>query len=249
MDACIYDGKEFIGKFIDKGQGAIDELMMSYIIAKNQIPLTVLDYNRYNCLPQFYAWDAKIIHFGIKLWDNPLLQVLFPAWREYYLEAMNITPSLSSECVKLLDEPGDYVRRKLDEKRWHEFFRETGFQPPALLRLDYDFENEWMIMWYTEDVYYEFKFEQYFYDGYMIGFWIKNRDMLSDKGIREKIKELNARNPAVFKLREDHRGMYIFSEKRNAQEIVKLFEYFYATTMELLARFRIVPEAPRKGAA
>ena len=233
-DKCISDGQHFLLKFMDFYDAGVDELVLAWMAYNNKIAVTSLDYRKYNTFPQLHNYETRITHFmgKEKPWNSELMQPIFPEWMQYYKHSKKIV-DFPTNLVIQFDNPGAFTKKKLNEQRWLAFLRESKIRIPSTLNLEYVFENEWLIMNYTKDIYYEFKFDQYS-GGFLIALWIKDRNLLVDKKIREEIKELNERNNKVFKVIEDQRGIYIYSEKRSLENISPMFDYFYKNTKDLI---------------
>ncbi|URL02556.1 lipopolysaccharide biosynthesis protein [Avibacterium sp. 20-126] len=230
----IEDGRNFLLKFMDFYDAGIDELVLAWIVFKNKLPLTSLDYKKYNTFPQLHNSDTRIIHFmgKDKPWNSELMQAIFPGWMKYYKETVKLV-EFPDDLVIEFNNPGAFVKKKLNEQRWLSFLRESNFQIPKELRLNYVFENEWLIMHHSKSIYYELKFDQYS-GGFLVGLWIKDRNLLEDKWVKQSLKDLNTRNSKVFKNLEDHRGLYIYSEKRSTENVPAMFDYFYNNTIKFI---------------
>ncbi|MCL7719679.1 hypothetical protein LQU80_07685 [Actinobacillus pleuropneumoniae] len=64
-----------------------------------------------------------------------------------------------------------------------------------------------------------------------MGMWVK--DLYKEPEIKREIDNLVGKNPRLFRLHEDHRGLYIYSTKFSALEIAPVFKDFYERTSKL----------------
>lgn len=231
---CIQDGRDFLLKFMDFYDAGIDELVLAWIVYNNNITLTSLDYKKFNTFPQLHNFDTRITHFmgRDKPWNSELMQAIFPEWMLYHKQAYQITQFPTEKIVEF-NNPGALVKKKLNEQRWLSFLRDSKFIIPRTLNLDYVFENEWLILNHSKGIYYELKFDQYS-GGFLVGLWIKENNLLDDKFLKDALKNLSNHNSKVFKFLEDHRGLYIYSEKRSLEKIQPMFDYFYKNTIKLI---------------
>lgn len=229
----LIEAKYFIERFINDFSFALDELAFSYIYVKNNLKLTQLSAYEYNVLPQHLNPSCKVIHFigQFKPWKDLIIQAEFPKWFEYYQKACLLTDNrISSEQVQEYPKDGKYLTKRLNEQRWFSFLREANLNIPQSLRLRYVFDNEWLIFECNSKVYYEFKFHQYA-QGFLMGMWVK--DLYKEPEIKREIDNLVGKNPRLFRLHEDHRGLYIYSTKFSALEIAPVFKDFYERTSKL----------------
>lgn len=231
---ALQDGNHFLIKFMDYYEAGVDELVLAWVVNQNKIKLTHLDAYTYNTFPQMYKKHTKVIHFmgGDKPWNSELMQTVYPEWMQYFDEAHEKV-GFSSDTIVRYDNPGKFMTKKMNEQRWLEFLNKSNVVIPSSLKMNFSFENEWLILNYTNDIYHEFKFNQYS-KGFLVAMWIKDKNYLSDKRIRSEIQLLTEQNSKVFKLIEDNRGMYLYSEKRGLSEIASLFEYFYTNTKKII---------------
>lgn len=231
---ALVDGRHFLIQFMDYYEAGIDELVLAWITQKNNIPLTNLDGFTYNTFPQMYKNYTKIIHFmgGEKPWNSELMQTLYPEWMKYFNIAYDKVKFTSDSIVKY-ENPGKFITKKMNEQRWLDFLNNANLNIPSSLKLQYSFENEWLIFNFNKDIYYEFKFNQYS-KGFLVAMWIKDKNLLADKKFRNDITTLVERNPKAFKIMEDNRGIYLYSEKRGISEIASLFDYFYQKTQDVI---------------
>lgn len=231
---AIQDGQIFLIKFMDFYNAGIDELVLAWIAYNNKIPVTSFDYKEFNTFPQLHDKNTKLIHFmgGEKPWNSELMQAVFPEWMVYYKNACKIV-NFPAPQVKEYPNTGAFVKKKLNEQRWLRFLKESMIKLPKELELSYVFENEWLILNHNENIYYEFKFDQYS-GGFLVGLWIKDSNLLDDRKFKESVTKLSEQNKKVFKVLEDNRGVYIYSEKRSVDKLSSLFDYFYKNTKELI---------------
>lgn len=226
------DARAFTIKYLDYFASALDELAIAWATFKNNLTLTELSELEYNTLPAQYDIGCKIVHFmgEEKLWNNELLQAIFPEWKSFYRKAEELT-SFSSDKVKIYSSIGKLTRKKLNEERWFNLLRKANLNIPNYLHLEYDFSNEWLILRYKSDIYYEFKFSQ-FQSGYSVALWIRNKFYINDKNIKNKLSSL-VENNSVLNKNEDERGIYIYTNRVNISEVSNLFDYFISQTIHL----------------
>ena len=231
---CLIDGRNFLIKFIDYYEAGVDELVLAWIAYENNCNLTSLEPYTYNTFPQMYKHYTKIVHFmgGEKPWNSELMQTIFPAWMKYFSDAHSVSGFTSDSVIKY-ENPGKLIIKKMNEQRWFDFLRKSNISIPSKLKMSYIFENEWLIFYHTNNIYYEFKFNQYS-KGFLTALWIRDKNLLADKKVQENIKQLTERNSKIFKMEQDNRGIYLYSEKRGISEIAELFEYFYLNTKNII---------------
>ena len=228
----IRDARLFTTECLDYFASALDELAIAWATYNNHVQLTQLNEMEFNTIPSSYALTTRLIHFmgEEKIWNHRLLQLVFPEWMEYYKKSININ-GLQSDKVKFHENLGDTMRKQLNATRWHNMLKYGNINIPEDLKLNFDFDHEWLILKYKNGIYYEFKFSQ-FHSGYSVGLWIRDRFYLSDKVILRKIDEL-VNESAVFKKTQDKRGVYIYTNKVGIEDISSLFDYFTVRTKYL----------------
>ena len=226
---CLSDAHEFLLKFMDYFTGAIDELAIAYVIVKNNIPLTILDRNEYNTLSAWHHFSTKIIHFASrdKVWNSEFMQTLFPQWMKNYKAASKIA---LFESEQIVEHPKTCVRKKLNEETWFQFFRDTDFRIPENLVLTFDFSKGFLQMKYNTDVVYELVLDLYA-KNFKSGLWIKNFELLQDRKFVENISNLG------FNSLENEKGLYLYTDKKNANDTAKLFNKFYNITFNYLMQY------------
>lgn len=230
----LQDAKDFLIRFIDHFKAGLDELVLAWIVYKNKLPLTRLNPQHYNAFPQMYRHDTKVIHFmgKEKPWNSEIMQTIFPEWLANYKESQEIIGTFPNDFVVEHSFPGKFITKKLNEQRWFKFLTDIEINFPSNLKLIYKLENEWLILKYQQDLYYEFKFNQYA-DGFLTGLWIRDKEILTNLELKEKVRNLTAKNKN-YHLLEDHRGMYLYTDKDNIQKISGIFEEFYKNTINLI---------------
>lgn len=234
INKTLQQGREFLIKNIDKFTGGVDELVFSWLVYLNKLNLTSLDGGIYNTFPQMLRPHSKVIHFmgEEKPWSSEIMQTIFPEWIYYYKQWVNFSKKKDSSVIEY-NHLGKFVQKFLNNKRWLTLLDKINFKHPETLKLDLNFENEWLILKYKNYMYYELKFNQYL-PNYYIGLWVTNSDILKDSSLRNKISELTAINPECFKVLEDHRGIYIYSKAISEANLQGAFDYFYSKTYDLI---------------
>lgn len=228
------DARDFTVQFLDYFASGLDELAIAWAASQNNIPIHELAESEYNTLPAQYTTNTKVLHFmgEEKLWNNELLQSIFPEWIRFYTDALTLT-GFSSNKVKVYDAFGVTIRKQLNEIRWFNLLKNKNLQIPNYLQLDFNFSNEWLILNFPENdsIYYEFKFSQ-FQSGYSVGLWIKDKFYQNDKTILSTIESLVQQSSYISKI-IDKRGIYIYTPKVDASEIPSLLRYFLKLTRPL----------------
>lgn len=223
---CLEDGHTFLMEFMDYIDISIDELTLSWIAHKNRITLTVLDRRKYNTLMNWYSYDTKVAHFkgSHKIWKKEILQTVFPEWMENYKEALEKTSFGSDEVVEF-KEP--CVKKKLFEEMWLTLLSKPNFYIPKELCLQYDFSKDILTMKYKESLVYEIvgNFDAH---NYYAGLRIKDKKLLADPYFRERIKSIAAQ------CKESEQELYLYTDKRNVNNIGKEFEEFYKRMMDCI---------------
>lgn len=227
---CLSDGHDFLVNFMDYFSGAIDELAISYMVEKNKIPLTILDRDKYNALSAWYSFDTKIIHFASrdKVWNSEFMQTLFPQWMKNYKISKQIALFDSEEIVEY---PKTCVRKKLNEETWFEFLSKSGFQIPEELNLEFDFSKNALQMKYKPDIFWEIVLDLYG-KTFKSGLWIRNPKLLENLVFLEEIKKIDE-----FYCEQHEKGLYIYTDKKNTSDTVKLFDKFYNQTFNCIIKY------------
>lgn len=228
IKSCLKDGYSFINKFMDYFSHTIDELAISYIIEKNQIPLTLLDRNHYNTLPAWYTYETKIVHFmnRDKVWNSHFMQTIFPQWMNNYKIASKLA-LFDSEQIQEYE--NTCVRKKLNEETWFNFLSKSDFKIPENLQLRYDFSKSALQMKYTSDVFWEVVLDLYTHR-FKNGLWIRNKELLHNKVFINEIKALN------YHFLENEKGLYLYTDAKIMNDSVKLFSKFYKETFHCLKK-------------
>lgn len=229
------DARDFTVQFLDYFASGLDELAIAWSAFKNEIPIHELNESEYNTLPSQYNTNTKILHFmgEEKLWNNELLQTVFPEWINFHHKTVTQT-GFDSKKVIIHEKLGNNIRRKLNEIRWFNLLKNKDLSIPKYLNIEFNFSNEWLILNYLEDnyIYYEFKFSQ-FQSGYATGLWIKNKFYLNDKGFLASVNALVENSNYIHKI-IDKRGIYLYTNKVTISELPALFNYFIKTTHSLI---------------
>lgn len=230
----LQDAKNFLIKNLDKFTGGLDELVFGWIVYKNNLKLTELEPFVYNTFPQMLKPETKIVHFmgSDKPWNSDIMQTIFPQWLEYYKNWVKQGGKDSDKVVEK-NNFGGFISSALNQRRWLDFFDKTNLKLPQSCKLTKDLSKEWLIIEYNEFSYYEFKFNQYL-PGYQIGYWIKEKSILNDSELLEKIKKINLNNNLIFKIKKDDRGIYIHTDRISESKIPAIFDYFFRKTSTLI---------------
>ena len=225
---CLSDGHEFIMEFMDYFGSTIDELTFAWIVHKNKIPLTVLDKTKYNTLLVWYSYHTKIIHFmgRNKVWNNELLQTVFPQWMENYKEILGPTVFASEDVIEF-SEP--CLMKKIYEEFWLDFISKH-FSVPQELKLSYDLGQNIMQMNYKADIFYEIVFNLYGND-LSAGVWIRDKRLLNNHKFIAKMKEI------IPLYRENEKGIYLYTTKKDINGIIKEFYDLYDKTFGYITSY------------
>lgn len=223
--AMSNDGHDFIMTFMDYFIGAIDELAISYMVAKNNVPLTELDKTVWNSLVAWYTYDTKIVHFmgGYKVWENELLQTVFPQWIKNYNYAKKITQRDAEQVVEHND---FYLKGLLFERFWINILQNSDFRIPEELTLKCLFNRNTVYLHYTTNIHYLIRHE--FYGEYFIsGLRIRDNILCSCREFVDEIKSIE--NMIVT---ESETELYIRTKDR-----VLNFEEFYQNTFYCMKKY------------
>lgn len=228
---CIKDGRNFLVNFLDNFSHAIDELTFSWIMVQNDIHLNELNREIYNTLPAWYCKDSKIIHFMYrdKIWNSIIMQSFFPKWRDNYKKALQIAPFYSDD-VHLYDET--CVRKVLNQESWSEFFRATKFQVPEELVLQYDLGRNVLVMRHKSDIFYEIVLSIYT-SSFKCGLWIRDEKIIKNENFIEDI------NKCGYHVMNHEKGIYVYSDEKNALKTAELFKDFYLNTIQIIELYEL----------
>lgn len=229
---CVDEGYRFIEEYIDYFNHAIDELAVSWVVAKMGIELTSLQREHYNTLPAWYTFDTKVLHFmnRDKIWNSELMQTLFPQWMVNYNESKKIV-CYDSDAVVEYSKP--CVRKKLNEETWFDFFRKTGFQVPEVLSLQYDFSKGGLCMKYKGDIFWEILMDLYT-KKYKIGLWVRDKKLVNSIDFAAAMQSLNKIN-----FEHSDKGIYVSTSKMDIEDVASAFDVFFTKTYNCVAEYMV----------
>ena len=229
-------GREFISKYMNDYRAHIDEMAFSFIANYLKIPITALDRTIYNTLPIWYVHDSKVMHFMShnKVWNNNILQTVFPEWMDYYNEAQQIS-SFDTDKVIKYDTPT--LKNSLCEALWQNLLNHYDFCNIKNFRTNYTFTEPKIHIRYSSDVYYVFILNVMF-RSYRFELHISNLSLINNKQFLDDLKSICDGEKILLTHNATNNDVIIRNKERYCENFVADFCTLHIPFAEMLFVYR-----------
>lgn len=230
---CEHDAKEFIQTYAPYFQNSVDELAISYVSYKNNLPLTSLNPQIYNVYPKIYTYHSKIIHFpGWKPWNDEYRQLAFPQWIIYYHKCASIADCYSNKVIDF-GSLGQKFRKMENEGIWIDFLNKTKLNITNRLKIRFEFHTEKLYLDFHKNIFFEFTNHRS--NNFSLSFIAESWDIVFDKDIINYFSNLAEKNKE-FALIIDKNRLVFSSRIRNIEQIPILWTIFYKKCEPILEK-------------
>lgn len=239
---CITVGDMFLKKYY-QNFWVLDEVVFPYLVHSviGEDNLTLLNIREYNIRTFNYKDYSKFIHFfgGPKPWSSLNEQLLFPKWKEYYLEFIKHYHGCTTELyTDFSSDISEKYKEELYKQYWNNLLSMDSFVLPDCLKFNYKVgrKHNYLIFDYKKDMYFEFVTSLYTSQVY-IGFWFKNTKLINGL-VKTFCNQLVEKDAKLFSVKNDSKGLYIYTEKMNIELAVNRFNFFVNTILGFDSPFK-----------
>ncbi|WP_163764955.1 glycosyltransferase [Pelistega ratti] len=229
-EVCLQEARHFINVFSSHFGSVLDELAFSWVAYHFNIPVTQLDHKIYNVLPRVVDKESVIVHFmGVeKPWNDELMQLSHPLWRQCYYQA-NIDGIFDSDKVVDFGAHGQILRKYANQNRWLAFLNSVSITYPTHLSVCLALDKERLDIVYDDSIFYSYTLNKNTQE-YKLSLHIQNKLLLADEEVMATLHDVVAKNRQLALNVTAHQAILSTQSTYSINQISSAWQYFYQTT-------------------
>lgn len=233
-EACLQEARRFINAFSAHFGSVLDELAFSWVAYRFNVPVTQLDHRVYNVLPRVAEEESVVVHFmgGAKTWNDELMQLAHPLWRQCYHQA-NTEGAFDSDKFVDFGAHGQILRKYANQNRWLAFLDKAAIRYPEHLSVRLALDKEQLDIVHDEAVFYSYTLNKNTQE-YKLSLHISNKLLLADREVVSALKAATDNNSQLSLYLTVYQAVLSTTSSYPAEQIPSAWQYFYQTTWPCL---------------